>query len=787
MSCRAHRAVPRLQHAKYPRLLLVAATVIAIAMMLSACGGSGASGGSQPSGTLSGNWQFTVFQNPDPKYPANQLYGLQGGFLLQTNGSVAGQAVYSVSNLNSQNVAQVCNAGSAAITGTMTGSTVSFTAVAGTQTFTFTNGSVSSDGSTMSGTYTATQGTAPDGTVCGIGTSESGPQQWQANLVPPLTGAITGSFHSTGGASGLANQDFLVSGTFTQGENIGASNATIAGILRFSNYPCFSAASVNGQISGDSVILQVIGTNGAVIGQIGEPAGSPTGINPVTFISATGGYILQGTKPSYIVASSSCPGNLSSASGAGDAGAICLALNSTTTCQQPITLSPATVTFPAQLLVSPSTAQTVTLTNNSSSTLSSLTSTFADDNSYSFVGSSDFTGLPSFTETDACGPGGASSNGQPFDLASGQSCAITVTFSPQESCPWLPNQSPPSSTGAAPEFCPLTLRNFLVQVAVPGDTNPDHVTTFAAPISGVGLSAIQPSTPELDFGAENQSNPAEASQPQSLSFTNYSANPVQILSAAPCMNPYINGKPAPLKLPRPLTESSPVAGLQVLGSSPGVPFSISADGNTIEYSCDSDPGTLLPNFQISSDTCTGALLAPQASCSLQMTYVPQPNTDQNSGLDYFLELNTLECWPVGTAPSPSNPCEIDSGRFPVELKANEPSPLRMSPSAGLDFGTLGSSSSPTITLLNDPNLASPLTVTFVGTIGVTGNYSIPPGGDTCPATLAPGDSCTVSVNFTPTGTGFESGLLTIDYTQETSGGVVTNGNPQYVYLRGTGH
>ena len=265
-------------------------------------------------------------------------------------------------------------------------------------------------------------------------------------LCPHFQDPLTGAFIAPAEPPGLANQDFLVSGTFTQGQNIGASNATIAGILRFSNYPCFSAASVNGQISGNSVILQVIGTNGAVVGQIGEPAGSPTGIYPVTFISATGGYILQGTKPSYIVASSSCPGNLSSASGAGDAGAICLALNSTTTCQQPITLSPAAVTFPAQLLVSPSTAQTVTLTNNSSSTLSSLTSTFADDNSYSFVGSSDFTGLPSFTETDACGPGGASSNGQPFDLASGQSCAITVTFTPQESCPWLPfNQSPPST------------------------------------------------------------------------------------------------------------------------------------------------------------------------------------------------------------------------------------------------------------------------------------------------------------------------------------------------------
>ncbi len=139
---------------------------------------------------------------------------------------------------------------------------------------------------------------------------------------------------------------------------------------------------------------------------------------------------------------------------------------------------------------------------------------------------------------------------------------------------------------------------------------------------------------------------------------------------------------------------------------------------TITYNCDSDPGTSQPNFQISSDTCTGATLAPQEGCSLQITYVPQANTViPSGGLDFFLELNTLQCWPAGTTPSESNPCEIDSGRFPVELKANGPSTLRMSPSAGLDFGyqKKGTTSAPlTITLLNDPDLATTQTVNFVG-------------------------------------------------------------------------
>jgi hypothetical protein len=169
------------------------------------------------------------------------------------------------------------------------------------------------------------------------------------------------------------------------------------------------------------------------------------------------------------------------------------------------------------------------------------------------------------------------------------------------------------------------------------------------------------------------------------------------------------------------------------------------------------------------------VLVPQASCSLQVAYVPQPNTDINSGLDYFLELNTVQCSSTVTSD-----CEIDSGRFPVELKANTPSPLRMSPGAGLNFGNQkkGTTSAPlTITLLNDPTLASPQTVTFVGKILVQGNYA---ETDDCPVTLAPGSSCTLTITFAPSGVGFESGQLTINYSPEPFGA------PQFVYLRGTG-
>jgi len=743
--------------------------LLAGAMMLSACGGN-SSNSMQNSLTLSGNWQFTMASPHDSSF----LGGLQGGFLLQNGGAVTGGAVYSVSL---PLLAFPCNSGSAPITGTISGEAVTLTAVAATQTFMLT-GMLSSDGSTMVGTYTSSAGTAADGSACG--TAQTG-LQWSAVSVSPITGPITGSFHSTGGSFGLGNQDFAVTGALFQGDNVGASNATVTGTLTFlnpttnlSDYPCFSLASVNGEISGNSVILQIIGTDGSIIGQIGEPAGSfgSTGINPVKFDSVQGGYILHGLEPTYLVATKACGGSLGSTVTAGDFGNICLGLGSASACQQPITLFPAFVSFPDQRLGSAATRQTITLTNSSSATLNGLTLNFTNNGDSQFGGQSDFNGLASFTEQDTC----ASPPGSPFALTQGQSCSITVTFSPQESCPWLPfpqSGNGQSIAGASPEYCPFP-QAATVSVNCPVSGCPasaDNDTVFAVPITGIGLSAIAVSTPELDFGAEEQLNPPESSLPQMVSFTNNGVSPLQILGRASCTNP----PKGQLTLPHPLQQASPVAGLQVVSNGSGGILPITANGSTITYNCDVDPGSKLPNFQISSDTCTGTLLAPQSSCSLQVTYVPQPNTAVNSGLDYFLELNTVQCSDTVTSG-----CEIDSGRFPVELKANPPSPLRLSPAAGLDFGNqaMGKSSGQMmITLLNDPNLTNPQTISFAGKVVVQSNYS---ETDDCPVSLAPGSSCALSVTFKPSVVGFIPGTITINYAPE-PGGV-----PQVIYLRGTG-
>src|ERR1700690_3456895 len=657
MLYRAHRGPLglRRQCGNRPRVSLLTAALI-IMMALSACGGGGGGSSDPPPGaTLTGNWQFTMAPQTDG-VPGDPTFtgGLEGGFLLQSNGSVTGQTVYSITS--STSLTGACNGGSAPVTVTLNGQNVSIGEVAGTQKFTLT-GAVSADGSTMMGTYNSTAGTGADGSVCGY--AETG-LSWTAISVPPLNGSIAGSFHSggIGDNSGLLNQDFPVTGSLAQGPNIGGSNATITGTLNFldpltglSDYPCIPAGtvSVNGQISGNTVILELIDINGSNDGQIGIPLSqvgiNGSGLNIVTFDSTTNGYVLHSAGQAYVVNTKYCPNN--AGGNFEDLGFICLALNSSAACQEPITLSPAFLAFPTQQLAAAAMTQTITLKNNSSTSLSGLTLKFGDNNTYLFGGESDFNSLPGFAETDACSAGGNPSQGNPFDLGAGQSCSITVFFSPQEACPWLPFGNPPSTAGAAPEWCPFAAPGFQVQVNSPSSADNDKA--FVVPITGIGVSAIQPSTHELDFSAEEQFSPPEASLPQLLSFTNNSGNPVQILGRASCTNP----PKGPLTLPAP-RQAGPVAGLLVVGTQPGVNngivpvFPMGSSPSTITYNCDSDPGTLRSNFQISSDTCTGALLTPQESCSLEISYAPQPNTNVQGGPDYFLELNTLQCWPACT-------------------------------------------------------------------------------------------------------------------------------------------
>jgi hypothetical protein len=398
--------------------------ILFVLSLIAALGGCGSGSTTQFPITATGDWQFSMSEqlNSDPTKPSF-TGGLQGGFLVQNGTTIFGQATFTVMTqppYGSGGTPTPCNSGIAPITGTISGQTVNLTATSvGQQTYTFT-GTLSFDGTIISGSYTST-----DGAGCGIAAT----QAWSANLIPPLTStSVQGLFHSMGGLAGLNEQDFVVTGELFEGTNTGASSAPITGSLNFSssNYPCVGEATVTGQISGSTVSLQIIGSGNTTVGQMGQPTfGSAAGLQPLTFISSGNGWVLQSLSGvGYAVFAPGCGGGTLQAPA--DSGSVCLGVTSTSACQLPLSISPGYLSFPAQSVGSSKTTYTVTLTNPSNVNV-------VDGLSISFANSS---GLDNnFSESDNCGLGGASSQGQSFALQPIQFCYISVAYTPKQSCP----------------------------------------------------------------------------------------------------------------------------------------------------------------------------------------------------------------------------------------------------------------------------------------------------------------------------------------------------------------
>ncbi len=478
--CGTNRAPlsPRSCEGRGKGLWILPLAAMLLMTMLSACGS-----GAKPPGPLLGNWQFSMDSPTDSS--GNTLFagGLQGGFLQQQNGAVTGSVFYLVSQLSGGVWAPCANGtGTATIAGTISDYTVT---LSDGQNFNLT-GTVSLDGSTMSGTYTLN----PSTTLCGT-SSTTGSWSWRAMLVPPITGTtITGSFHSTGGAANLDNQDFPVTGTLTQAANTGAS-AAITGTLSFSDYPCLGTApiGVSGTISGNSVSLTIASTDASNNpSQIGVSDSFPSN-SPVTFDPTTSGYVLHSltsepTNPAYVVNSPACPTvTTDTVSTPGDSGDICLALGSATTCQQPFTLTPASLEFGSlEVGQSPPATQSlpITLTNSGTSTLNFSVKPIS-------IKPVPPAGSTDFTESDNCPT-------QDGSLLPERSCIITITFSPKNSYGSCGYNLTSSQT------CVATLK--FVSPAI----SPDNDTSFAVPLTGTACPAAgcpAPSSAASDIAPES--------------------------------------------------------------------------------------------------------------------------------------------------------------------------------------------------------------------------------------------------------------------------------------------
>jgi len=171
--------------------------------------------------------------------PTETSVASESGFLVQSGNSLTGGLVLSG--------AALCP-GLGAPSGTVSGSNVAITLDQIAQTVTLT-GTTSGNGTSMAGDYSIL--------ASGCGSSTVG------TFTATQVGTLSGSFQATFTSGEFIGQVYTFAGTLTQGPNTGMSYATLSGTMTSTNAPCINNFSVAGEVSGTSVVLNFLASDGS--------------------------------------------------------------------------------------------------------------------------------------------------------------------------------------------------------------------------------------------------------------------------------------------------------------------------------------------------------------------------------------------------------------------------------------------------------------------------------------------------------------------------------------------
>jgi hypothetical protein len=150
-------------------------------------------------------------------------------------------------------------------------------------------------------------------------------------------------------------------------------------------------------------------------------------------------------------------------------------------------------------------------------------------------------------------------------------------------------------------------------------------------------------------------------------------------------------------------------------------------------------GTNVGDFALGSDTCTGANIAPNGTCTFQVTFTPGAAGARAASVNI-----------AGNA-GPKTLALTGAGGVPQ---------ITVSPTS-IDFGYVGDApSDPRVVTVSNTGTA-PLAVTTLVVSGANASeYTL--GADTCSgATVAAGTSCTFEVTFTPAAAGTRVATITV--------------------------
>jgi hypothetical protein len=172
-------------------------------------------------------------------------------------------------------------------------------------------------------------------------------------------------------------------------------------------------------------------------------------------------------------------------------------------------------------------------------------------------------------------------------------------------------------------------------------------------------------------------------------------------------------------------------------------------------------GTNSSDFAKSADTCSGATVTPNGTCTVSVTFTPSATGSRSASLNFTDN--------ASNSPSPQT----------VTLSGTATAPLVSLSAPSLSFGnqllsTTSTAQTETVTNTGTGNL----TISTV-TVGGTNASDFAKSTDTCTGvTVTPNGACEVSVTFTPSATGSRSASLNFNDNASNS--------PQTVTLSGTG-
>ncbi len=569
------------------------------------------------------------------------------------------------------------------------------------------------------------------------------------------------------------------SGTWTGGSGYSNTLATPnsgAGTDAFSEDKIITAAGVQtatATSSASDALTSLIATFVAAGG--GTPVGTTSAAQSVTLtntgtaslnltsIAASGDFGQTNTCGSFVAAAGSCTISVTftPTATATRTGAITITDNSSdspetinltgtgTPASGPAAnVSPTNLTFSSQTVNTTSAAQTVTLTNAGTTTMS-ITSIVAS---------------AQYSQTNTCGS----------SLTAGNPCTISVTFTP---------------TGTGTQTGTITITD-----NAPGSP---HIVN----LTGTGSAATAPaagfSPTSLTFGSQTL-NTTSGSQP--ITLTNSGTATLNITSIAAstqyaqtntCGTSVIAGGNCTINVTfTPTATGTQTGTIKVTDNATGSPQSVTLTGTGTNATA---PAVGLSPTSLTFSSQTLNTTSPAQSITLTNSGTATLNLTSIVASAKYAQTNTC-----GSSVAAGGNCSI-SVTFTPTATGTQTGTITITDNASGSpqtvnlTGTGANATAPAVSLsptsltftsqtLNTTSAAQTITLTNSGTasLGITNITASAQYAqtNTCGSSVAAGSKCTVSVTFTPTATGTQTGSITIADN--------ATGSPQTVGLTGTG-